>query len=260
MSELKSVRIPGRRLALPSKGALYTVGKEINEELKDGEVTITPLTTRDEMLLSSIDDMISGEAVRNVLLRRIKEIEDPLSLYYNDVVALLGYLKMVSYGNSFPMTYKHSCTASDISIDINLEQFINDNITYYDPTLKNGLELVYSDCTIYLDLPRYFEQLEFIRRGQVVAETRSADSQYQLFVDMLTSRISAISIDNKLIKDKDEIKLEIEDLPSKIVMEIYDVILSSEKMFGISTQLKTKCNHCGEDVNIDIPIDPSLFF
>lgn len=260
---MKSVRIPGRRLILPSKGLMYTVGNELNCELIDGEVTIIPLTMRDEMMLSSPDMIISGEAVTNVISKCVKEIKEPTQLFFNDVIAILTYLKMVTYGNAFPVDIKHECSANNQQISINIDEFIRNNITFYDSTLQHELIMQYSDCRIILGYPRYIDQIRLIEKSKIMYDADDTNmAKYDFLLNMITSNISKINLinDDTVLDNKSEISKFIEEAPASIISDISTKVEEVSKFFGVNPVVEVKCPNCGEKIIVDLPLDPTLFF
>ena len=100
-------KFPGETYRLPSKGLLYFNG-ELDEEVKDGEVIIYPMTTLDEIYMKTPDMLFQGTAIDTVFKRCIPQIKQPLNLLSNDVDYLLAALRKVSYGNH--ILINHNCS------------------------------------------------------------------------------------------------------------------------------------------------------
>lgn len=265
MSFLSEYKLPSTRFVLPSKGAFYTVGKELKQTLVDGEVSIRPYTANDEIHLLNADSIISGQAINEVFTKRIDEILNPSELLYNDVIAIMTYFRLVTYGDKFPINTKHDCEhAQSHEVDLSLSEFLKNKIRLYDPTINELFDMKLDDQVgIKFHPAIYKDKIALLGKSKALQENVLEDR-----FDFLTESIMVyteclynIKDPKEIITDKVEIKKFITDsLPTTLTYDIAKRIEEIDKLIGLDLIFEVKCKDCKEKYKEILPIDFTYFF
>lgn len=258
---LVDLKLPGKTCMLPSKSLRYVVGKEITADAANGEVYVQPLSGVSEMKLKSADMLFSGKAFDEVIRECCPSILSPLDLYAKDVDMLMCYIRLVTYGQFFNIEHAHTCE--------NAKQH----------TYEIDLELLLS-CTKYLDTSSSLEQLtSTLENGQVVtleplrmtsmidilqtaatSEKEQTQMEYiaieKLLLDNLCNSINNVSN----ISDKTMIREWLRMIPKTYTKTLTKGIEKMNNTFGIDFNDKIQCKDCGEVYDVEIPLNPIVFF
>lgn len=252
-------RIPGETFRLPSHGVFYTNG-ELSEDVKNGEVHVFPLTAIDEIVLKTPDKLLSGRAIDEVFARCIPQIRDPKLLLSKDIDYLLMCLRLISYGETVDITYKHTCEdAKPQTYEVALRPLIA-KTKLIDPTaITTRYSVVLpSDQTVVMRPPLYSSVMQLyisnFEMSKLSADEQFVESQNQM-LDIVTGTI--VSVDS--VTDRGHIREWIRSIPAGYMMILGDAIQSVSD-WGPSTEFTTTCKDCGEEITIDIPLNPVAFF
>lgn len=254
---LTRIRVPGETFRLPSHGVFYTNG-QLDPSVKNGEVVVNPMSTTDEIILSTPDKLLSGDAIREIFARCIPQVKDPDLLLSSDVDFLMVCLRMVSFGRDMEVLYKHDCADSqEHTYSINLEEMIRgaseiDPTTFVDSythNLSNGQIVKFQPLT-YKDVVELYQKTALLKNS-VMTE----DSAKSLIVDTLFNSI--IQVDE--VTNRDFIYEWIIDLPLGMKRSIEERIQQGSK-WGVDFITKHKCKDCNETMDIFISPNPVNFF
>lgn len=251
----KMNKMPGETIRLPSKG-LYYINGELDEEVKNGEITIYPMTTLDEIYMRHPDMLFRGTSIDAVVKRCVPQVKKPLELFANDIDYILTALRKVSYGNNLPITHKcEHCfekteKANEFEIPLsyflqNAKEFVNDE-EKMTVTLSNGF-------TVHLRPSKMHEMLELFQ----INEERITDPVEM--TKLLALSLSATIKDVDGIENKELIKEWIAELPRNIIEE-FSGKLSNVNNWGAEFKYKVTCPDCGGVNEISAVLNPLYFF
>jgi len=254
---LSRIRIPGETFTLPSKGIFYTNG-ELDESVKNGELTITPMTALDEITIRSPDKLFSGAGITDVFNHCIPQVLKPLELYSKDIDFLLCCLRKVSYGEDLEISFKHDCeNAKEHTYNISVTKLIKES-KRLDPTIfKKQMELrLPNEQVIYLQPIRYQDIIELMQvTGFNPEEIPTTDDIGKQYFQILLSVIS--NVDE--ITDKTQIEEWVKSIPrlwAKQISERVDVLQN----WGPNFNITIICKDCLEEVNVANQLNPISFF
>lgn len=252
---LAKIKLPGRFFQLPSKGALYNNG-ELDPTIQNGEIHVHAMSAMDEIVMKNPDMLFSGKAINQIFKTCIPAILKPDQLFGKDIDALMIYLRAVTYGPEYEISARHDCDgAKQHSYIINLDEVI-ESMQYLDPTtiaeqynvaLPNGQVMV-------LQPVRYHHIIELLQANENKKEFSAKDVQNNLIMNLLniTQSVDGIT-DRKLIEEW------LRGIPPTWVGTITDAI-DKINDWGPVLERKVKCKDCGEEMDVDIPINPISFF
>lgn len=250
---LERIRLPGEIHQLPSNGAFYKNG-ELDSSVKDGEVQVFPMTAIDEVTMRSPDLMFSGDAVEQVLARCVPQILKPRLLLAKDVDFLLAVLRKVSYGETFEVTVKHICKdAKEHTYNVPMDQFIKTAKKIEPGTITKNFHVKMPNDQIVVIHPIRYNDV--IKMMQAMDEDISTEARAARVVDVLvymTEKIDDIS-DPKLIHEW------YMNIPVGWSDHI-NAAIDGAADWGPDFTFKTKCKDCGEEFELDAPLNPVSFF
>lgn len=265
---LRTLRLPGETVVLPSKALFYKNGEVANEVITSGgEIYVQPMTTYEEILMKTPDMLFTGQAIVQTFARCIPQIYNPLELLAADVDFLLIVLRKVSFGSQITVNYDHGCDGSKIhEYAINLNQFIKQTI-YADPasilgmfeyTLPNGQ-------TVNMQPFRFKDVLDISQiavnepTGDDVTDADRAVYISGLLTAGTKPAVKSVIADGEEITDLAFIEEWVTSLPVLWVKELSQAIETANK-WGANSKVVVQCMDCGESMEIQVPLNPQSFF
>ncbi len=252
---LEKVKVPGRIFQLPSAGVLYKNG-ELADNVENGEVHVYPMTALDEIHMKNPDMLFSGKAISIVFRHCIPDIKKPEELFAKDIDALMVYLRNVTYGQYYEIEASHTCeNAKSHSYMVDVEQMVG-QIEYlnaeqlealYTVTLENGQ-------VVKLQPIRYKHVLQILKMNENKRELSVEDQEKNLITNLLNV---IISVDG--IEDRKQIAEWARAISPRMMNQLAEAIDDSQS-WGVNTIKTLKCKDCGEEYEIEIPINPISFF
>lgn len=249
------IRIPGETFTLPSGGLFYepTAGV-LSEKVSDGEIYVFPMTAIDEIALKTPDLLFSGEAVVQVFGRCIPDVLLPKKLLAKDVDFLLICLRKVSYGPEMELTYTHTCEkAKEHSYIVSVDQFLKKSKRIDPSTVTQNFHLTLSNGQKVQVEPISFE-------GYVaLAQANETDVEPEKLAKRLVFSVSKIikSVDG--VTDNAQIQEWLYKIPPMLMKQVTDSIEKTTE-WGPDFMTTMKCRDCGQEVQVQAPLNPLAFF
>lgn len=256
---LAGFKLPGRIFQLPSRGIFYHDG-ELDESVKNGEIHVHPMTALDEINMKNPDQLFSGNAVNTVFASCIPCIKKPSELLSKDVDAIMLFLRTVTYGPNFEFMAHHGCGPKDqphkdYSYVANVDTIINE-MKIIDPTIVDQLyTIVLPNKQVVKLRPNKYQQVIDLITANQNKKVITVDDQQKNLVTMLLGVIE--NVDG--ITDKDQITEWIKVIPAPSVNRIATKIESIND-WGSSLKWACICKDCKETYEVEIPINPGVFF
>lgn len=250
---LAKLKLPGRTFQLPSRGALYANGEVSAEE---GEVHVHPLSAIAEINLKNPDMLFNGKALEAVFAECIPEIKKPTELFGRDIDALMFFLRLVTYGQYFNISVKHTCeNAKEHQYSVDLEAQLA-AMVFIDPT---SAETNYS-CTlpngqVVKVHPIKFKHMIDLYHMNIGKKEITTDDLKKNIVFNLSNVID--SIDGET--DKKNIAEWVSMASTPYHNRITEVI-EKTNLWGPASTVKLVCKDCGEEMEVDLPLNPVSFF
>lgn len=249
---LAKLKLPGRTFQLPSRGALY-----INSELtnREGEVHVYPMSALTEINLKNPDLLFNGKAIEEVVAECVPDIKKPLELFGRDIDALMFFLRLVTYGPHYDVNVKHTCEgAKQHSYIVNIEEMVM-NMKPLDPTLSAQFKVVLPNEQVVKLRPVTFQHMVKLFQMNTGKQELTPEEIKANIVFNLVNLIE--SVDG--ITDKASIEGWVRAIPSPMTARITEVV---ERMndWGPAQTAVLKCKDCGEDMTVELPLNPISFF
>jgi hypothetical protein len=258
---LERLRLPGETFRLPSMGVFYTNG-ELDESVSNGEIEVYPMTAMDEVILSTPDKLLSGKAIEEVFTRCIPQIKRPREMLSQDVDFIMVCLRMVSFGQSMSVVYKHICKeAKDHTYEIDLQRLIK-NTTSLDPTslkidyqvkMPNGQVVDLKPMT-FGSIIELYETTMLIKQNQDQGELTEKEME-KIIVGTLSNIIDRVDT----VTDKKMIVEWVTKIPLGWKKQIEQSAQNVSK-WGVDFKVARKCKDCGVEFETLVNTNPVSFF
>lgn len=271
---LDKIRMPGATFRLPSEARFYKDG-EVDLENGKPEVYVSPLTTMDELALVSTDKLLNGTAIDEVFSRCIPAIKKPRQMLARDVDYLVIALRVVSLGAGVDITAKHTCPDAKAHIyDLDAEQHLLDptkriapeDASRYEIDLSNGIHISLRPMT-YGDLLAVQEVLDSINKLHQQLNGTTKASERQALADKIKEEthryyvVRSLAMINHIdeVTDRETLETVLTRLPLPLRTEFIQA-QDSVDVWGPPTTVTLKCKDCGEEMEVDLDLNPVGFF
>jgi hypothetical protein len=247
-------KLPGETFRLPSRGLFYRDG-ELDSEVENGEVTVHPMTTYDELVMRSPDMLFQGTAITTVISRCVPQVLKASRLIASDVDFLLTCIRKVSYGPKLPIKHRCSkveCDAPEQEVYLVISEFINRTKEITGEQFEN-LNITIDEYLIKLRPCVFSEMLTILQKSQQGLETAEQISSW------IDTSLSAVirSVDN--VKDKTVIIEWLEKLP-RATKDLITSEIERVNEWGVEFDYEITCEKCGTVDNVKTSLNPTNFF
>jgi hypothetical protein len=252
---LAKVKLPGRTFQLPSHGAMYEPGV-LAATVKSGEVQVHPMSALAEINLKNPDLLFNGKALEAVLAECVPAIKKPLELYGRDVDAVLFFLRLATYGPEYRIEVKHDCAESkQHSYTVDLQQLV-DTMRQLDPTVVEAKRTVKLETgqSVYTR-PMKFDDIVQLFHSTGNKKELTAEDVKELAVTNLLCMIEKVED----VTDRAFIEEWVRSLTTPMVNRITEAA-SELNEWGPTQVVTLKCKDCGEDMRVELPLNPVSFF
>lgn len=267
-------RKPGIWIKLPSQGQFYTVKpKDLNDM---GEIPVFPMTAKDELLLKNADALLNGSAITELIHSCAPCIENPEQMPSIDLDAVLLGIRRCTYGESMDVSTTHDCkedAKNDVSLNLNAVISTIKVVERIEPiTLSSDIRVYIKPVTVKQLLNLNWVQYEQVRNIQL-AEQRDLDEKTRIemlqksYLELTEQNIKIVSEcietvllpDGISVSDADNIKEWATDL-SKADFKLIETAIMSVGNKGIEKTFKVRCQHCDQDYDSQLDLNPTTFF
>jgi hypothetical protein len=252
---LMKVKLPGRTFQLPSHGAMYNNG-ELDASIKSGEIQVHPMSALAEINLKNPDLLFNGKALVAVLNECVPSIRQPLELFGRDVDALLFFLRLSTYGAEYRIEVKHDCeTAKQHSYTVNLETLVS-QMKQLDPTLIDLKRTVKLETgqTVYTRPMKFKDIIEMFQKSGNKKELTPDDIR-----DMAIANLMGMIERVEDVTEPAFIEEWIKSLTTPMVNRITEAATELNS-WGPPQTVELKCKDCGEQIVVELPLNPVNFF
>lgn len=260
--------VPSRGLYQPSDNLTFGVG---------GHVTVLPMSARDELLIHDPERLYTGDAITDILRRRVPGLKDPLALPVNDMLALLMGLRWASYGDEYPVTAKcPSCsTESTCPVDIPtlMAQMTFLEKRYEVREERPGLTAVVRPLSalgmnrvamIALEELRAIQSVRLANMPEQEKVKAIREAAIRVHDDtmgiILSECVTEIAFDSgEVFRDPDKISSFVLEAPPR-VWHALRTRIDKVNSVGLPRSQTLRCPACEHEFAVDISYDPARFF
>ena len=264
--------IPGTRVRLPSRAKFYKNGELVPECLSDGEITLYPMTTQDDIIMRHPDSLLQGTAVELVIKRCCPDILIPEALFGGDVEYILTQLRLISYGDTIQVTSRcpnfkpteEVLYGEEYEYRLSINDFIrggkeidDTGLDIYTLTLSSGIVVNLKPIT-YKDTIKSFQD-EVTLQTTFAADSSNTEKylseQNKIVLNSVAMHIDDVDGET----NRDIIYKWLEMLPVNDTLKIIKKY-SKINNFGPNFKKTIKCKGCHEKHDISYLINPVNFF
>jgi len=254
---ISALRIPGETFRLPSQGLFYEEGV-FDESVKNGEIEIYPMTTIDEIIISTPDKLLSGKAISEIFQHCIPQIKNAYKLLAKDVDYLMVCLRMVSFGQFMEVVYTHNCkNAKEHTYNVDLQAMIRaaksiDPTLFtqeYTCTISNGQKVTLK--------PMAYGELIELYQNTMVQKTDTTDEleAEKMIVDTLVSVIKDVNG----VTEKEFIREWARKISLGQKKQIQEAMHAVSE-WGVDMKSPQICKDCKKEVELRVSANPVNFF
>ncbi|MEM3000624.1 MAG: hypothetical protein QXU32_00635 [Nitrososphaerales archaeon] len=254
--------LPWEDVILPSKGLYY------DGMVPDGRVQVRPMGLYAEKILATQRLAQTGKSLDWLFKKCVKfpsDKFDPINLLAGDRIFLLYYLRGITHGNIYEFAVR--CTNEDCGQMTTGEYDLNQlasTIKYPKEELgKEPFKIVLPHLSKVLK-SEFWVKVRFLRGYdmQYMLTNRKAVKKlgrysYEQIDDTLEDNLSMLIVEAMGVSDRNKIKELVQKLHSLDTSAIREFL--QENTPGIDTTITVTCEHCGNDMKMDLPITESFF-
>lgn len=231
---------------LPSKGKFYSG--------IPAKIHVRAMTGGEEQILATHRLVKTGQAMDMIYRRCIKEQIPTDQLLSVDRTNLLIYLRGISYTPEYDVEIKCPQCNSKFSHIINLDDL--DVTVCPDDFSAESLhgKLPVTNFSYNYRLPTGADELEIAN----YREKRINQLGDKIEDDTLLYRTALLLVDIEGVTTKSQLSHILKKLPILDVAHLRNEITTPP--FGVDTTIEIICPHCGEQFNIDMPLETNFFF
>jgi hypothetical protein len=273
---MDALRIPGETFRLPSRG-LFCEDGVLDGSVVNGEVEVYPMTTIDEIIISTPDKLLSGKAITEIFARCIPQITDASKLLAKDVDFLMVCLRMVSFGRYMDVTYTHNCelptppegTSPELitqihekyrrehTYSVDLQSMIN-KAKSIDPTTLNQEYVITlaNGQVVTLKPMSYGDVIKLYQNTMLSKEDTTDEAEAEkLIVETILSVVKHVNG----INNPEHLRQWATKLPLGMRRKIQESI-TNVSSWGIEMDSPQMCKDCKKPIVLKISANPVSFF
>jgi hypothetical protein len=278
---MSALRLPGETYRLPSQGLFCREGV-LDESVVNGEVEVYPMTTIDEIIISTPDKLLSGKAISEVFQHCIPQIKNAHGLLAKDVDFLMVCLRICSFGPTMDVVYTHQCELPPTSTEdnpervkeihskfrrehtytVNLQKMIKETKSLdpttlnqeYTCTLDNG-QVVSLNPMTYGNIVELYQNTMLNKTESAVTSAEDALEAEKLIISTIVSVVNNVSG----VTNKEHIFEWARALPIGQRKKIQESLAALSE-WGIEMKSPQVCKDCGEEITLSVSANPISFF
>jgi len=265
----KYYRQPKIYLSLPSKGEFYPPGTIQGDPLK---LPVFGMSAMDEILLKTPDALFSGESTVQVIKSCIPGLQQPWLLPSIDLDAILIAIRIATYGQMMPSTFKCKSCKEENKFDLDLTKGMDylAALEYADslivgPLKVNFRPLTYKEITD-VNLKTYELRRKLAQSLEGKSETQKAKYVNETMKDIATLQvksfikgIASVETEDETVEDTAFIDEWLQNSDKEFYDKIKKHLEEQVNKWKVQDQ-KVKCADCEAENVVKITLDTSDFF
>ena len=266
---LKYYRQPKIYLSLPSGGNYWPPGA-LNGD--PSNLPVFGMTAMDEIMFKTPDALFSGEAIASVIKSCIPEIIDPWSIPGIDIDSILVAIRIATYGQMMPASFKCQNCQEENKFDLDLSKTLDyfSSIEYKDKVIAGPLvisirPLNYKEQT-HVAMKTYELRRKIVQNVDGMPEKEKAKMINNTINEIATVQVEgfqrcivSIEVENESVDDPVMINEFIKNSDREIFDKLKTHMEGLTEIWKIQSQ-KTVCAECEHENKVNIGLDNSDFF
>lgn len=259
---------------LPS-GTHYYTGDVVDFN-DDGEVGVSPMTAKDEVLLKNPDALLNGQAISQVISSCVPAVKKAEQLLAVDVEALMVAIRHASYGDEIELDAECPKCKHKNHFAVGITQTLSAMSTLddvYKIGTKAGLSVFIRPSTYHEVIKGYKAQFENYKIAKMLKDESIPEEQrIKAYSEAFTklSEINAELVCDSIIKvvidesgqevtEREHLIEFIREMDQKVFKAISDT-LGKINSTGVQKEFDAKCEECEHEWKTEIDLNPVNFF
>ena len=259
---------------LPSGTHYYT--EDVVTFNDDGEVGVSPMTAKDEVLLKNPDALLNGQAISQVIASCVPSVNRPDKLLSVDVEALMVAIRHASFGDDIEIDSECPQCKHKNHFSVGIAQTLS-SMTMLDSEYKIGTK---AGLSIYIRPSTYqevikgykaqFENYKIAKmlKNEAIPEEERISAYSKAFTqlseinaELVCDSIMKVVIDEtgQEVKEREHLIEFIREMDQKVFKTVSDT-LSKINSTGVQKEFGAKCEECEHEWETEIDLNPVNFF
>ena len=269
-------RVAKVNVQLPSQGLYYDDNVvELNDDL---EVSILPMTAKDETALKNPDALLNGEAITSVIKSCVPTVKNPRKLLACDIDAILIGVRAASYGSDSTISADCPECSHENTYSINYESLLHNTDklqSEYEVILSNGVSVFVAPSTFEATVKQqkaYFESNKLQRilsdpnigdeaRLKLFGEAfiKASKLNFELMVDAIVKVVVTVSDGSvQEVTNKKHISEFLQNIEVNDATTIENLI-NGVNSHGVQKELDAVCTNCTHTWKLPIEFNETNF-
>lgn len=259
---------------LPSGTHYYT--EDVVTFNDDGEVGVSPMTAKDEVILKNPDALLNGQAISQVIASCVPNVKKPDELLAVDVEALMVAIRHASYGDDIELDAECPKCKHKNHFSVGITQTLGTMSKLEDAYkigTKAGLTVYIRPSTYHEVIKGYKAQFENYKIAKILkneaipeeerirayseAFTKLSDINAELVCDSILKVV--INETGDEVKEKEHLREFIREMDQRVFKSISD-LLSKINSTGVRKEFDATCEECEHEWKTEIDLNPVNFF
>jgi hypothetical protein len=259
---------------LPSGTHYYTANVvDFNE---DGEVGVSPMTAKDEVLLKNPDALLNGQAISTVIASCVPGVRKPDQLLSVDVEALMVAIRHASFGAEIDLDIECPECKHNNHFALGIQQTLSSMSTLEDEYkigTKGGLSIFIRPSTYHEVVKGYKAQFENYKIAKLLKDdSLSEDDRITAYSSAFTklSEMNAELVCDSIVKvviaetdqsvtEREHIVEFIREMDQKVFKDISKTLAEINSK-GVQKEFDASCEKCKHTWKAEIDLNPVNFF
>jgi hypothetical protein len=238
---------------LPSRGVIYSEDKGIYDT---ETLDIKPMTAKEEDILTSRAYIKNGTVISKLIKSCLVDKSiDPDDLISGDRNALLVALRITGYGADYELDINCPACSKSNKSTFNLSELKIKRLQVEPDVLGENV------FNVVLPVTKKNVKVKFLtghdEKEMMITNDRKKKSGLNTD-NSVTDRLNRSILQIENIKDKNKIKLFVQNMPARDSLALRRFLDNHEP--GVDMKATMECTHCFEESEVELPIGPTFFW
>ena len=238
---------------LPSRGVIYSEDKGIYDT---ETLDIKPMTAKEEDILTSRAYIKNGTVISKLIKSCLVDKSiDPDDLISGDRNALLVALRITGYGADYELDINCPACGKSNKSTFNLSELKIKRLQVEPDVLGENV------FNVVLPVTKKNVKVKFLtghdEKEMMITNDRKKKSGLNTD-NNVTDRLNRSILQIENIKDKNKIKLFVQNMPARDSLALRRFLDNHEP--GVDMKATMECTHCFEESEVELPIGPTFFW
>jgi hypothetical protein len=269
-------RVAKINVQLPSQGLFYDDTVVVLTD--DLEVSILPMTAKDEVLLKNPDALLNGEAITGVIKSCVPAVKNTRKLLSCDIDAIMVGIRAASYGSDSSISANCPNCQHENTYSINYEALLQSTEKLqkeYEIVLSNGASVYVSPSTFEATVKQQKAFFESNKLQRILKDPNMSDESrlklfgdafnkvsklnFELMIDAIVKVVVTVA-DGSIqeVTNKKFISEFLQNIELNDATQI-ETLINAVNSHGVQKDLDAVCVECGHEWKLPIEFNETNF-